>query len=225
MARGGGTFLPGHIRNHPNPGQATKPWTVHAKEGVSNLINCISVFYTHHMHPQRPIPNNKAIITLPHRPPFAPAPSSVPFERAMFAINEADFVQNDTGPPQMTGFRRPRRSVQPPPSSTLRRSRGAQAAADNVRSLPPSNHLRLMLPCLAAGPGRRGHTGHRSTFSACRCARWDGASTGVDPQKERGASAVNWFWEVMIIAARPPRHRNGAAEGGRGHAIFLRRSK
>ena len=57
------------------------------------------------------------------------------------------------------------------------------------------NRLRLMLPCLAAGQGRRGRTGHRSAFSACHCARSDGASTGADPQKERGASAANWFWE------------------------------
>ena len=73
------------------------------------------------------------------------------------------------------------------------------------------NRLRHTLPCLEAGEGRRGRLGHRSTLSTCQCARSDGASTGVDPQKERRASAANWFWQAIIsVAHAAAGHRNDA---------------
>ena len=63
--------------------------------------------------------------------------------------------------------------------------------------------------------------GHRSTFSTCQCARSIGASTGVDPQKERRAPAANWFWQAMISVARPPAgHRNDAGVVERACKIF-----
>ena len=73
-----------------------------------------------------------------------------------------------------------------------------------MRSLPPMGRLRHMLPCLEAVEGGRGRLGHRSPFSTCQCARSDGASTGVDPQKERRAPAANWFRQVMIMPRRTP---------------------
>ena len=95
------------------------------------------------------------------------------------------------------------------------------AIAICVRSLQPMNRLRLMLPCLEAVEGGRGRLGHRSTFSTCQCARSIGASTGVDPQKERRASAANWFWQAMISVARPPAgHRNDAGVVERACKIF-----
>ena len=106
-------------------------------------------------------------------------------------------------------------------TSALRGSRGARAAAQNVRSLPPMSRLRLMLPCLEVVQGGRGRLGHRSPFSTCQCARSGGASTGVDPQKERRASAANWFWQAMISAARPAAgHRNDAGVVERACKIF-----
>ena len=98
------------------------------------------------------------------------------------------------------------------------------AIAISVRSLQPMNRLRLMLPCLEAVEGGRGRLGHRSTFSTCQCARSIGASTGVDPQKERRASAANWFWQAMINVARPPPATETTPAWWNGHAKFSRRS-
>ena len=83
------------------------------------------------------------------------------------------------------------------------------------------SRLRHMLPCLEAVEGGRGRLGHRSTFSTCQCARSIGASTGVDPQKERRASAANWFCQAMISVARPPAgHRNDAGVVERACKFF-----
>ena len=90
-----------------------------------------------------------------------------------------------------------------------------------MRSLPPMSRLRHMLPCLEAVEGGRGRLGHRSTFSTCQCARSIGASTGVDPQKERRASAANWFWQAMISVARPPPATETTPAWWNGHANFF----
>ena len=111
--------------------------------------------------------------------------------------------------------------AQAPATSAPRGSRGAQAVVNKVRSLPPMSRLRLMLPCLEVVQGGRGRLGHRSPFSTCQCSRSGGASTGVDPQKERRASAANWFWQAMISVARPPAgHRNDAGVVDRACKIF-----
>ena len=110
--------------------------------------------------------------------------------------------------------------AQAPATSALQGSRGARAAANNVRSLPPMSRLRHMLPCLEAVEGRRGRLGHRSTFSTCQCARSIGASTGVDPQRNGGRRrriGLAGHDQCRSAARRPPKRRR---RGGTGMQIF-----
>ena len=52
---------------------------------------------------------------------------------------------------------------------------------------------------------------HRDTFPTGQYDRLAGVSVGVDPQKERRASAPNWCWEVIFMSrSATDGHRNGA---------------
>ena len=45
---------------------------------------------------------------------------------------------------------------------------------------------------------------HRDTFPTGQYDRLASVSVGVDPQKERRASAPNWFVEIIVRGAQPP---------------------
>ena len=89
----------------------------------------------------------------------------------------------------------------PPPSEDQAAPKRHRIMCDPCSHEPPPPHVAMFGTVVEGG---RGRLGHRSPFSTCQCARSDGASTGVDPQKERRASAANWFWQAMISVARPP---------------------
>ena len=73
-------------------------------------------------------------------------PARCHFACAIVARSCRTFVQNEHGAHQLTRFYRSFNALQAPLASTDQGSCGAIAQADNVRSLSPPNHCRLMLP-------------------------------------------------------------------------------
>ena len=121
----------------------------------------------------------------------------------MFGDNGQVFVLNNHGSHEANGSHGSCAYVQAPPSTLRQGSHGAASVTIAVRSVETPNHICHMLPCLEGGRGERSRLGHRGVFSTCQSDRWDGASTGVHPQKERRPSATNWLWEVSFYVARP----------------------
>ena len=110
--------------------------------------------------------------------------------------------------------------AQAPATSALQGSRGARAAANNVRSLPPMSRLHHMLPCLEVVQGGRGRLGHWSTFSTCQCVDRSALARGSTRKRNGGRRRRIGFGRPRAVSLghrRPPKR---CRRGGTGMQIF-----